>query len=44
MAEVEQNEPGLATAPFDLELLEKVRLNMPVLDHRRAELYSMYDV
>lgn len=44
VAEVEKDEPGLATAPIDMSFLEKVRINMPVLEHRRAELYSMYDV
>lgn len=35
---------GVTTAPIDMAFLESVRINMPVLDHRRAELYSVYDL
>ncbi|XP_014474246.1 PREDICTED: nitrilase homolog 1 [Dinoponera quadriceps] len=31
---------GIATAEIDLELLEKVRKNMPCEEHRRTDLYS----
>jgi predicted amidohydrolase len=44
LAEVEEDKPGVATAPIDMAFLENVRINMPVLDHRRAELYSVYDM
>jgi len=39
-----QEEPGLATATVDMAFLEDVRRNMPVLNHRRQELYSVYDL
>ncbi|XP_019695809.1 deaminated glutathione amidase [Harpegnathos saltator] len=34
---------GIATAEIDLELLEKVRKNMPCEEHRRTDLYSKLD-
>lgn len=31
---------GIAMAEIDLDLLEKVRKNMPCEEHRRTDLYS----
>jgi len=32
---------GLGHAPIDLEFLQKVRTNMPIINHRRKDLYNV---
>lgn len=31
--------PTLAMAPIDLDYLNKIRIEMPVMDHRRTDIY-----
>jgi len=36
----ETNEPSLAFAEIDLDRLKRIRTEIPVLDHRRTDLFG----